>query len=57
MCYVPWEGEPYICLASKSNGPNMLDKPLKGFIVNPSNHHGKGVKRLMSSGEMVNHES
>ena len=26
----------YICLPSESNGPNLLDKPLKGFIVNPT---------------------
>ena len=24
----------YICLPSEFNGPNLLDKPLKGFIVN-----------------------
>ena len=29
------EGGSYICLSSESNGPNLLDKPLKGFIVNP----------------------
>ena len=27
-------GGSYICLPSESNGPNLLDKPLKGFIVN-----------------------
>ena len=26
----------YICLPSESNGPNMLDEPLKGFIVTPT---------------------
>ena len=25
----------YICLPSESNGPNLLDEPLKGFRVNP----------------------
>ena len=27
-------GGSYICLTSESNGPNLLDEPLKGFIVN-----------------------
>jgi len=30
------EGGLYICLPSESNGPNLLDEPLKGFIVNPA---------------------
>ena len=30
------EGGSYICLSSESNGPNLLDKPLKDFIVNPA---------------------
>jgi hypothetical protein len=25
----------YICLPSESNGPNLLDEPLKDFIVFP----------------------
>ena len=25
----------YICLSSESNGHNLLDEPLKGFIVTP----------------------
>jgi hypothetical protein len=29
------EGGLYICLPSESNGPNMLDEPLKDFIVFP----------------------
>ena len=29
-------GGSYICLPSESNGPNLLDEPLKGFIVNPT---------------------
>jgi len=47
----------YICLLSESNGPNMLDKPLKGFIANPADLPWKGVKRLATSGERVNHDS
>ena len=40
MCIVMMElchstGGSYVCLPSKSNGPNLLDEPLKGFIVNP----------------------
>ena len=27
------EGEPYICMAQKPSGPNLLDESLKGFIV------------------------
>ena len=30
------KGEPYICRAQKSSAPNLLDKPLKGFIVTPA---------------------
>ena len=26
----------YICLPSESNGPNLLDEPLKGFMVTPA---------------------
>ena len=33
MCHR--EGGLYICLPSESNGPNLLDEPLKGFIVTP----------------------
>ena len=29
-------GGSYICLLSESNGPNLLDESLKGFIVNPA---------------------
>jgi hypothetical protein len=33
---VPFEkGGSYICLPSESNGPNLLDESLKGFIVKP----------------------
>ena len=32
LCYR--EGGLYIYLLSESNGPNLLDEPLKGFIVN-----------------------
>ena len=42
MCIAAMElchstGGSYICLPSESNGPNLLDEPLKGFIVNPAN--------------------
>ena len=30
---VPFDRGSYICLPSESNGPNLLNKPLKGFIV------------------------
>jgi hypothetical protein len=29
------EGEPYICRPQKPCGPNLLDEPLKDFIVFP----------------------
>jgi len=35
----------------------MLDELLKGFIVIPADLPKKGVKRLMTSGERVNHDS
>ena len=34
MCHR--EGGLYIYLPSESNGPNLLDEPLKGFIVTPA---------------------
>ena len=55
MCH--WEGGLYICLPSESNGPNLLDEPLKGFIVNPTDLPWKWVKKLATSGERVNHGS
>ena len=51
------EGGSYICLPSESNGPNLLDEPLKGFIVNPADLPWKWIKRLATSGERVNHDS
>ena len=39
------------------SGPNLLDEPLKGFIVNPTDLLWKWVKRLATSGERVNHDS
>jgi hypothetical protein len=51
------EGGLYICLLSESNGPNLLDKRLKDFIVNPADLPWKWVKRLATSGEKVNHDS
>ena len=41
----------------KPSGPNLLDKPLKDFIVIPADLPWKGVKRLATSGERVNHDS
>ena len=41
----------------KPSGPNLLDEPLKGFIVNPVGLPRKGVNRLATSGERVNHDS
>ena len=35
----------------------MLDELLKGFIVIPAGLLRKGVKRLATSGERVNHDS
>ena len=35
----------------------MLDEPLKDFIVIPADLPRKGVKRLATSGERVNHDS
>jgi len=35
----------------------MLDEFLKGFIVIPTDLPRKGVKRLATSGERVNHDS
>ena len=34
LCYLT--GGSYNCLPSESNGPNLLDEPLKGFIVTPA---------------------
>ena len=47
----------YICLPSESNGPNLLDEPLKGFIVNHADLLWKWVKRLATTDEKVNHDS
>jgi len=44
-------------LLIKPSGPNLLDEPLKGFILNPIGLPKKGVKRLMTSDERVNHNS
>jgi len=35
----------------------MLDELLKGFIAIPTDLSRKGVKRLATSGERVNHDS
>ena len=41
----------------KPYGPNLLDKLLKDFIVDPADLPRKGVKRLATSSERVNHDS
>jgi len=41
----------------KPSGPILLDEPLKDFIVIPADPPRKGVKRLTTSGERVNHDS
>ena len=33
---MPFDRGSYICLPSESNDHNLLDEPLKGFIVNPA---------------------
>ena len=47
----------YIYLPSESNSPNLLDEPLKGFIVKLADLPWKWVKRLATLGERVNHDS
>jgi len=41
----------------KPSGPNLLEKHLKDFIVIPVDLPRKGVKRLATSCERVNHAS
>jgi len=41
----------------KPTGLNLLDEPLKDFIVVPADLPWKRVKRLATSGERVNHDS
>jgi len=41
----------------KPSGLNLLDEPLKDFIVIPADLPGKGVKRLATSGGRVNQDS
>ena len=54
---VPSEGGLYIYTQRKPCGPNLLDEPLKDFIVIPADLPWKWVKRLITSGERVNHDS
>jgi hypothetical protein len=54
---VPYGRGLYIYLPSESSGPNLLDEPLKDFIVNPADLPWKWVKRLATSGKKVNHDS
>jgi hypothetical protein len=56
LCHLK-KGGSYICLPSESNGPNLLDEPLKDFIVNSADLPWKWVKRLATSDERVNHDS
>jgi hypothetical protein len=55
LCHL--KGDSYICLPRNPSGHILLDEPLKGFIVNPVNLPWKWVKRLITSGERVNHGS
>ena len=55
MCHL--EGGLYIPLLGNLAATNLLGKPLKGFKVNPVDLPRKGVKRLATSGERVNHGS
>jgi hypothetical protein len=55
LCHL--EGGLYIYLPSESNDPNLLDEPLKDFIVNPADLPWKWIKRFATSGERVNHDS
>jgi hypothetical protein len=41
----------------KPSGPNLLDEPLKDFIVNPADLPWKWVKRLITSDKRVNNDS
>jgi len=41
----------------KPSGPNLLDEPLKDIIVIPVDLRRKGVKRLATLGDRVNHDS
>jgi len=41
----------------KPSGRNLLDEPLKDFIVIPADLPRKGVKRLATPSERVNHDS
>ena len=55
MCHL--EGDSIFSCRGNLATANLLGKPLNGFIVNPANLPGKGVKRLATSGERVNHGS
>ena len=54
---MPFRRGLYIYSSGKPYGPNLLDELLKGFIVIPVDLPRKGVKRLATSGERVNHDS
>jgi hypothetical protein len=56
MCHL--EAELCICLPiGNLVATNLLGKPLKGFIVNRADLLRKGVKRIATLGERVNHVS
>jgi hypothetical protein len=54
---VPFERGLYIPLSGNLTATNLLGKPLKSFIVNLADLPRKGVKRLATSDERVNHGS
>ena len=41
----------------KPSSPNLLDEPLKDFIVIPADLLGSGLRGRRASGERVNHDS
>ena len=54
---VPLEEGLYIYAPGKPCGPNMLDELLKGFTMIPVDLPWQWVKRLITSGERLNHDS
>jgi len=44
-------------ITRKPSGPNLLDDPLKDFIVIPADLPWSWVMRLITSGERVNNDS
>ena len=56
LLVTPWRGV-YAYWWGNLSGPNLLDEPWKGFIVNPADLPRLWVKRLPTSGERLNHDS